>query len=45
MTNYNHLCKEQRDSIQYFIERNYTFSQIANAIDNDRTTISKEIDI
>lgn len=43
MTNYNHLCKEQRDSIQYFIERNYTFSQIANAVDKDRTTISKEI--
>ena len=43
MTNYTHLCKEQRDSIQYFIERNYTFSQIANAISKDRTTISKEI--
>ena len=43
MTNYTHLCKEQRDSIQYFIERNYTFSQISNAISKDRTTISKEI--
>ena len=41
--NYSHLCKEQRDSIQYFLERDYSFSKIANAVSKDRTTISKEI--
>lgn len=43
MTNYTHLCKEQRDTIQYLLDRNYTFIQIGNAIGKDRTTISKEI--
>ena len=40
---YNHLNKDQRDIIQYMIDKNYSFTQIGNAISKDRTTISKEI--
>lgn len=40
---YNHLNKEQRDVIQYMIDKNYSFSDIGKAIEKDRTTISKEI--
>ena len=40
---YNHLNKEQRDVIQFMIDRNYSFSDIGKAIEKDRTTISKEI--
>lgn len=40
---YNQLLKEQRDTIQFMLERGYNFSQIGKAIDKDRTTISKEI--
>lgn len=40
---YNHLNKDQRDIIQYMIDKNYSFTQIGNAICKDRTTISKEI--
>lgn len=43
MTNYNHLNKEQRDIIQYMIDQKYSFTEISNAINKDRTTISKEI--
>lgn len=43
MTSYNHLTKEQRDLIQYMLDKNFSFSQIGNAIGKDRTTISKEI--
>lgn len=42
MTN-KHLNKEQRDIIQYMIEKNYSFTEIGKAIDKDRTSISKEI--
>ena len=43
MNKYNQLIKEQRDIIQYMIDKGYNFSQIAKAIDKDRTTVSKEI--
>ena len=43
MTNYNHLLKEQRNTIEYLIGLNKTFTYISNAINVDRTTISKEI--
>ncbi|MGN1276374.1 MAG: helix-turn-helix domain-containing protein, partial [Floccifex sp.] len=43
MTNYNQLLKEQRETIEYMIGKNYTFTSIGKAIDKDRTTISKEI--
>lgn len=43
MANYNHLLKEQRNTIEYLISLNKTFTYIANAIQVDRTTISKEI--
>ena len=43
MTNYSHLCKEQRNNIEYLISLNKSFSYIGKAISSDRTTISKEI--
>ena len=43
MTNYNHLVKEQRNNIEYLIGLNKNFTYIANSINVDRTTISKEI--
>lgn len=42
MTN-KHLNKEQRDIIQYMIDKNYSFTEIGKALSKDRTTISKEI--
>lgn len=43
MTKYNHISKEQRDIIQYMIDKDYSFTQIGKAIDKDRTSIAKEI--
>jgi len=43
MTNYNHLCKEQRNTIEHLLNKRYNFTYIGNAINVDRTTISKEI--
>lgn len=43
MTNYSHLCKEQRNNIEYLINLNKSFTYIGKAIGVDRTTISKEI--
>lgn len=43
MKKYNHLCKENRNTIEYLLNKNYSFTYIANAINVDRTTISKEI--
>lgn len=43
MTNYNHLCKEQRTTIEYLLNKGFNFTYISNAINVDRTTISKEI--
>ena len=43
MTNYNHLCKEQRNNIEYLINLNKSFTYISASISVDRTTISKEI--
>ena len=43
MTNYQHLNKEQRSTIEYLINLNKSFTFIGNSIQVDRTTISKEI--
>lgn len=43
MTNFNHINKNQRDIIQYMIDKNYNFTEIGKAISKDRTSISKEI--
>lgn len=43
MANYSHLCKEQRNTIEYLLGKNYSFTYIAKSIHVDRTTISKEI--
>lgn len=43
MINYNHLCKEQRNTIENLLNKGYNFTYIGNAINADRTTISKEI--
>lgn len=40
---YNHLNKIERDTIQYLLEKDFTFSEIGEAIKKDRTTVSKEI--
>lgn len=42
-TNYNQLNLEQRQTIQYMIDKRHSFTDIAKAINKDRTTISKEI--
>ena len=42
-TNFNQLNLEQRQTIQYMIDKGHTFTEIGKAIDKDRTTISKEI--
>ncbi len=42
-TNYVHLNKEQRSTIEYLINEGYNFTFISNSIKMDRTTISKEI--
>ena len=43
MTNYTHLCKEQRNTIEHLLGLNKSFTYISNAIKVDRTTVSKEI--
>ena len=43
MTKFNHLSRENRDVIEHLINTNYNFTYIGNAINVDRTTISKEI--
>lgn len=43
MAKYNHISKQQRDLIQYMLDKNYSFTDIGNAISKDRTSISKEI--
>ena len=40
---YNQLNKEQRDIIQFLINKNESFSTISKSIDKDRTSISREI--
>ncbi len=42
-TNFNQLNFEQRQTIQYMIDKGHTFTEIGKAINKDRTTISKEI--
>ena len=42
-TNYVHLSKEKRSSIEYLINQGFNFTYISNSINVDRTTISKEI--
>lgn len=43
MTNYNQLYKEDRDTIEELLKKKCNFTDIANQINKDRTTISKEI--
>lgn len=43
MKNYDHLNREQRDTIQYLINQNKNFTYIGKSISKDRTVISKEI--
>lgn len=43
MTNYTQLYKEDRDSIEELLKKGCSFTDIANEIKKDRTTISKEI--
>ena len=43
MTNYTQLYKEDRDTIEDLLKKGYSFTDIANQIKKDRTTISKEI--
>jgi len=43
MTNFSHLCKEQRNTIEYLLTKKKNFKYIGNSINVDRTTISKEI--
>ena len=42
-TNFNQLNLEQRQTIQYMIDKGHNFTEIGKAISKDRTTISKEI--
>lgn len=42
-TNYIHLSKEKRSSIEYLINQGFSFTYIANSINVDRTTVAKEI--
>ena len=43
MTNYKQLSKEDRNTIENLINKGFNFSYIADSINYDRTTISKEI--
>jgi len=43
MTKFNHLNKEQRDTIQYLIDQNKSTVFISKSIGIDRTSISKEV--
>lgn len=43
MTNYNHLIRDERDTIQYMLDKGHTFTSISITIKKDRTTISKEV--
>ena len=43
MTKYNHLSKEQRNIVEHLLCMNNSFTYIGNAINVDRTTISKEV--
>ena len=43
MATNNHISNEQRDIIQNLLNLNKSFTYISNAIDKDRTAVSKEI--
>ena len=43
MTNYKQLSKEDRSNIEHLLNEGKTFTEIGEAINYDRTTISKEI--
>ena len=43
MTKYKQLSKEDRNTIENLLNKNFNFSYIADSIKYDRTTISKEI--
>ena len=42
-TNYNQLILEQRQTIQYIIDKGHNFTEIGKAIFKDRTTVSKKL--
>lgn len=42
-TNYNQLILEQRQTIQYMIDKGHNFTEIGKAIFKDRTTVSKKL--
>lgn len=43
MAKYSHLCKEQRNTIENLINKDYNFTYIGSAINADRTTVAKEV--
>ena len=43
MTNYNQLNRLQRETIQILLNKGKSFTEIADSISKDRTTVSKEI--
>jgi len=43
MTNYKQLNRNQRETINILLNNKKNFTEIGNAIDKDRTTVSKEI--
>lgn len=43
MTNYTQLYKEDRNLIEELLKKGYSFTDIANEIKKDRTTISRNI--
>ena len=42
-TNFNQLNLEQRQTIQYMIDKGHNFTEIGKSLSKDRTTISKEV--
>ncbi len=42
MTNYCHLCKEQRNTLEHLLNKGYNFTYIGNAINVD-TRKSKKL--
>ena len=43
MNNGNHLTEENRNDIEFYITKGFSFSKISKIIEKDRTTIAKEI--
>lgn len=43
MQTYSQLCKEQRNTIENLLNKNFTFTEIGKSINVDRRTISREV--